>query len=147
MSLHRSRKAFSLIELVIVIIIMGVISAIAIPRMVRGAEGADVTGLQADLAVLRGAIEMYRYEHTIFPTVAAFDAQLTDQSDAAGAPGTDFGPYVVKIPPLKTGPNKGATGIAAAADPPVFDATATVGWLYAAGTGEVWANDTNHLDK
>ena len=81
---RRNRKAFSLIELVIVIIIMGVISAIAIPRMVRGAEGADVTGLQSDLAVLRGAIEMYKYEHTIHPTVAAFPVfRIHQQRDSS----------------------------------------------------------------
>jgi general secretion pathway protein G len=141
-----TRKAFSLIELVIVIIIMGVISAIAIPRMVRGAEGADVTGLQADLAVLRGAIEMYKYEHSAFPTVLNFEAQLADETDAAGGPGTDYGPYVVKIPTLKTGVKKGETGVAAAGDPPAF-IDSPAGWLYNETTGEIWANDANHLDK
>jgi type II secretion system protein G len=148
----RTRRGFSLIELVIVIIILGVISAIAIPRMMRGAENADVTGLQADLSVLRGAIEMYRYEHGgSFPTVAGFTDELTKETDAAGTPtvGGGYGPYVVKIPALKTGAHKGEDGVVTVAvDPPVAeDGGANAGWLYNETVGKIWANDSNHFDK
>jgi prepilin-type N-terminal cleavage/methylation domain-containing protein len=144
-----NRRAFSLIELVIVIIILGVISAIAVPRMIRAGEGADVTSLQADLQVLRGAIEMYRYEHSAFPTVAAFENQLTLETDAAGTPtvGGGYGPYVFKIPPLKTGNQKGETGIAATSGTPAAETAGAVGWLYDEDTGNIWANDANHFDK
>ncbi|MCP3904436.1 MAG: prepilin-type N-terminal cleavage/methylation domain-containing protein [Planctomycetes bacterium] len=146
---HR-RRAFSLIELVIVIIIMGVISAIAIPRMMRGAEGADVTGLQADLAVLRNAIEMYRYEHQAWPTLLDFETQLTTVTQADGATwssGPKYGPYLVKVPPLKTGNYKDQTEIGAAgANPPVAE-VADKGWLYDVSAGSIWANDSIHFNK
>ena len=65
--MNYSRKTrgggFSLLELVIVVVIIGVISAIAIPRMTRGASNAGATALRANLAVLRNAIEIYRAEH------------------------------------------------------------------------------------
>ncbi len=139
------RRGFSLIELVIVIIIMGVISAIAIPRMISGADNADITGLRADLAVLRGAMEMCRYEHAGFPANAAeFVARMTTTVDGNG-------PYVIKIPPLKTGANAGATGVAAtAANPPGagdVDVDPAVGWLYNATTGGIWANDAANIDE
>ncbi|MHC5113198.1 MAG: prepilin-type N-terminal cleavage/methylation domain-containing protein [Planctomycetota bacterium] len=146
---HR-RRAFSLIELVIVIIIMGVISAIAIPRMMRGAEGADITGLQADLAVLRNAIEMYRYEHQAFPVLATFETQLTTVTQADGSAwttGPKYGPYLIKVPPLKTGNNKDETAVAAPAAVPPAGEVASAGWLYDAASGSIWANDLNHFDK
>ena len=70
--MNRSRKSgFSLIELVIVIVILAVISAIALPRISRGAKGADESALGQNLAVLRSAIEMYSAEHGgKFPAVA-----------------------------------------------------------------------------
>ena len=145
----RGRRGFSLIELVIVIIILGVISAIAIPRMIRAGEGADVTGLQADLAVLRGAIELYRYQHEAFPTAADFVDQLTLETNKAGTPtvGGGFGPYIVKIPPLKTGAHKDDTGVVAQSGAPSAEDAGATGWLYDEDTGNIWANDANHFDK
>ena len=147
---NRQLRAFSLIELVIVIIIMGVISAIAIPRMMKGAENADEIGLQADLAVLRGSIEMYRYEHAAFPEAVNAAMQLTEVTQKDGMPwatGEKYGPYIVKIPPLKTGAHKGDTAIAAIAGPPATEDATAVGWLYDESVGSIWANDSNHWDK
>ena len=141
---NKIHRGFSLIELTIVIIILGVISAIAIPRMIKGAENADVTALTADLAVLRGAMEMCRYEHAAYPSTAIeFNDWLTKTV-------LGNGPYIVKIPELKTGIQKGnTTAKIIASDPPVVgDVDAgTIGWLFNATTGGVWANDIDHLDK
>ena len=137
-------RGFSLIELTIVIIILGVISAIAIPRMIKGAENADVTALTADLAVLRGAMEMCRYEHAAYPSTALeFNDWLT--TTVLGN-----GPYVIKVPELKTGLQKGNTAAKIIVNDPALvgdvDAGA-FGWLFNATTGGIWANDVDHLDK
>ena len=124
------KNAFSLIELVIVLAILAVITAIAIPRMTRGAENADVTGLQGDLAALRSAIELYKLDHNTYPTLAAFTDQLTKQTDVLGAPGTDYGPYLVSIPALKLGTDKGSRVVAAPAAVPPIAEVAGAGWLY-----------------
>lgn len=147
--LNRTRRAFSLIELVIVIIILGVISAIAVPRMIRAGEGADVTSLKADLQVMRGAIEMYRYEHAAFPTAAEFTDQMTLETNAAGTPtvGGGYGPYLFKVPPCKTGAHKDEAGVKGISGAPAAEDAGVVGWLYDEDTGNIWANDSNHFDK
>ena len=72
-----SRRAFSLIELVIVVVILGIIRAIAIPRMSRGAVGAADSGAISDLAVLRSAIDLYQAEHDgTYPALAKPSARL-----------------------------------------------------------------------
>ena len=58
-SAPRRRYAFSLVELVVVVVILGIVSAIAIPRLSRGSEGASEAALIGDLAVMRRAIDMY----------------------------------------------------------------------------------------
>jgi len=137
------RRGFSLVELVIVIVIIGVISAIAIPRLTRGAHNAGSSALKGDLAVLRNAIELYRAEHEgRFPTEANFVDQMTKYSDITGTSfsttpdvgnGIVYGPYLKDIPPLPVGENKGDTGVAAA------DA-AGVGWIYTAASGTIKPN-------
>jgi general secretion pathway protein G len=137
-----NRRGFSLIELVIVVVIMAIIGAIAIPRMSRGAAGASDSALVGNLAVLRSAIDLYQTEHGgTYPTAAGVLNQLTMFTDDAGATNATktathiYGPYLRQIPPLPVGAKKGAKGIAAA------DA-AGVGWIYD-GAGNVKANCAN----
>jgi general secretion pathway protein G len=139
---RKGNLGFSLVELVIVIVILAVISAIALPRISRGAKGADDSALGQNLAVLRSAIEMYAAEHGgDFPTVNDFVEQMTQYSDKAGVTsstrdtttGKIYGPYLYRIPPLTVGDNAGQNDVAAAPGP-------GVGWIYDAATGKLSAN-------
>jgi prepilin-type N-terminal cleavage/methylation domain-containing protein len=135
----RNKRAFSLIELVIVVVIIGIIGAIAIPRMSRGSRGAAESSLKGNLAILRGAVEMFAAEHDgVYPTDAtSITAQLTSKTNAAGtvdAAGL-YGPYLQAIPPLPVGANKGGVGFAA-----VYAADPTVGWVYDATAHTIKAN-------
>ena len=66
---RRLRKGFSLIEMVIVILILGIIAAVAAPRMFDTATTAEQNTTRQQLAVLRNAIEMYRARSGIYPPV------------------------------------------------------------------------------
>ena len=143
------KHGFSLIELVIVIVILAVISAIALPRISRGAKGADESAIGQNLAVLRSAIEMYSAEHGgTFPGTdeATFVAALTKYSNKSGttadakdtASGTVYGPYLHKIPPLTVGANAGKNSVTVAVTAPV--AGGATGWVYSSKTGQIIAN-------
>lgn len=138
-----ARRAFSLIELVIVVVIIGIIAAIAVPRMSRGAAGAADSSVQANLAALRNAIDLFYTEHgNTYPTAANIVNQLTQFSDDAGDTSATtttthiFGPYIRAIPALPVGAKRGSTGIAAA------DA-AGIGWIYTQATGTIRTNTTD----
>ena len=64
---RKSRRGFSLIEMVIVILILGIIAAVAAPRMFDTAATAEQNTTRQQLAVLRNAIEMYRARAGIYP--------------------------------------------------------------------------------
>jgi general secretion pathway protein G len=61
------RTGFSLIEMVIVILILGIIAAVAAPRMFDTAATAEQNTTRQQLAVMRNAIEMYRARSGIYP--------------------------------------------------------------------------------
>lgn len=137
-------RGFSLIEVVIVAVILGVIGAIAIPRVSRGASAAGENALSADLAAIRRAIEHYSSEHLgAFPTDAStIAAQLTQYTDAQGntsPTGTAthrFGPYLCEIPALPVGPNKGSRAVRDGGTP----GAGAEGWFYWPATGDFCAN-------
>lgn len=59
-----SRKGFTLIELMIVIAIIGILAAIAIPNFRKAREQAREKACYANVRVILGAIEMYNMDHS-----------------------------------------------------------------------------------
>lgn len=149
MTRPRSTSGFSLVELVIVIVIIGVLAAIAIPRFSRASEGASLSAVKGDLAVLRNSLEMYSAEHAnSYPALATFTAQMTTYSDSTGANTAasynatthPYGPYLRSVPVMKYGGANSAV-LQAQTGTPSAQADATGGWLYEVATGSIWAND------
>ena len=130
----------TLLEVVIVVAIIGILAAVAIPRMGRGSRGANDSALRANLAILRRAIDLYATEHAgTFPTKTDIGEQLTQYTDIWGdfQTATDnthiYGPYLRTIPPLPVGQRKGKTGISK-------NAGVDIGWVYDEDTGAIRAN-------
>lgn len=133
-------RAFSLLEVVLAVAILGVLAAIVIPRMSRGTAGSSEVALIADLRLLRGAIDHYAIDHGgTFPTNQDIMDQLTQYTDFLGDVQATmdtthvYGPYLACIPPLPVGARKGNTVIA-------DNAGVAVGWVYNGTTGAIRAN-------
>jgi prepilin-type N-terminal cleavage/methylation domain-containing protein len=62
-----SRSAFTLIELLIVVAIIAILAAIAVPNFLEAQTRAKVSRVQADLRSLVTALESYRVDHNAYP--------------------------------------------------------------------------------
>jgi len=60
-------KGFTLVELLVVVLILTVVAAIVVPQIAASVDDARLAALDADLARLRNAIELYRQEHGAYP--------------------------------------------------------------------------------
>jgi len=148
---RRYRSAFSLIELVIVVAMIGMLASMAIPRLSRGAVAASDAALVGNLNIMRSALLRYAIEHhNRFPgpDAAGAVAQLTRYTDSAGAVSPIrsgafvWGPYVMQIPPCPIGYNPGSSEILidSVNSPPKAQAASTAGWVYNPNTGEFYPN-------
>ena len=63
-----SRKAFTLIELLIVVAIIGILAAIAVPNFLNAQIRAKIARVEAELRTCANAIETYRVDHGYYPT-------------------------------------------------------------------------------
>ena len=103
---NRLRKGFTLVELLIVIIIIAVLAAIAIPKFVNSGLRSKEAAMKSDLKLIRNAIELFRNDTSYYPKTlsdlsvstaptSGYDATATRKSITA----TDFkGPYLATIP-------------------------------------------------
>jgi prepilin-type N-terminal cleavage/methylation domain-containing protein len=66
MSVPRARRGFTLIELLIVVVIIGILAAIAIPKFASVKGRAYFAGMQSDLHNLTTAQESYFYDHASY---------------------------------------------------------------------------------
>ena len=66
------RNAFTLIELLIVVAIIGILAAIAVPNFLNAQVRAKLSRVYGDLRALGNAIEMYRVDNNTYPGGAEF---------------------------------------------------------------------------
>ena len=144
MSLH-SRQAFTLIELLIVVVILAILAAAVIPQFTDSTMDAKQSTARINLGVLRKQIQLYKTQHDGRLPSADLN-ELTKQTDVTGAAGTDFGPYLLRVP---ENPLSGSSTVrAAATNPPAAASGASdPGWLYHAASGNIWIDDAGYLTE
>jgi general secretion pathway protein G len=153
------RAAFTLIEILIVVVILGILATIVVPQFSNASINAKENTLKDELRYLRTQIVVYKAQHHDVPpgypngdrTAAAtgpdFIAQLTKPTDEDGATNTlntpvfRFGPYLSGMPsnPLN---NLSALLIVGDTDPLPDPTSVDYGWIYKPLTGEIIANST-----
>jgi general secretion pathway protein G len=103
---NRNARGFTLIEILIVVVILGILAAIVIPQFSNASAATRTSSVQTTAQTLRGAVQLYYYQHNDkLPPTAQFWQLMTTQTDANGNPyvaGTStsgpFGPYMQSIP-------------------------------------------------
>jgi general secretion pathway protein G len=134
----RSRKSgFTLVEILIVVIILGILAAIVIPQFTNASTNARVASTVSQLQSLRSQIQLYKLQHndTLPDLVANQWSQFMSKTDVTGSTtattGLNFGPYLESTP---SNPLNGFSAVAAAP-------AASTGWVYDKTTGDIKATN------
>ena len=81
-TLGRRQAGFTLIEIMVVVIIIGILAAIVAPNVIGRVDDARVTAAKSDIATIEGALKMYRLDNFAYPeTQYGLDALVTRPSD------------------------------------------------------------------
>lgn len=139
-------RGFTLVEILIVVVILGILSAIVVPQFSSASTESREATLKNDLRFLRSQIELFRAHHRdLAPDGAAFADQMTlftDESGTTNAAWTNqfrFGPYLSTMPENPINGMESVKPVVADADMVADD---TTGWIYNATNGKIIANSS-----
>lgn len=144
---RRQRPAFSLIEVMLVLVVLGIVIAVGLPQMSHTTLDARERNALYNLHTIRSMIDMYQSHHDGASPRATL-VELVSVTDGDGVIGFDedhpFGPYLSRVPENPF--NKSAT----VAQPATIPPTSTIlgaGWLYDPGSGQIWINHSDYLSE
>lgn len=164
------QAGFTLIEMLIVVLLLGILAMLIIPQISVSTEDARLNTLQSNLGTIRNAVELYYHQHnerypgayseadgttatTDANAPAAFIAQLTQYTDINGQTSTSkvgnfiYGPYL-KTTDLPTNPYNNLATIACDVDMAVITDRTLIapetGWAFHPMTGVFFANDATN---
>ncbi len=148
------RRAFTLVEILIVVVIIAILAAIAVPKLSSAAQLSRENSVKADLQYMRTEIAVYESQHgDVFPGGGSsgantlFAQQMTGYTDASGdvqpqgqpVPPYNFGPYLTNIPINPLTGFKTVEILPANASPQPDN---NYGWIYQPSTGIILPDDT-----
>jgi general secretion pathway protein G len=146
MNRSKRRSAFTLVEILIVVVIMAILAATIIPQFTDSTKDAKASTGKFNLHTLRSQIQLYRAHHE--GTAPGADlVQLMDTTNVDGTVGTGanfpYGPYVSELP---TNPFTNSVTVKEITNDPAAagDVTGTGGWLYNITTGGIWIDHADH---
>ncbi len=96
-----NNNGFTLVEILIVVVILGVLAAIVIPSFSNAASDSNLTNLQANLQTVRCQIQLYKVQHDdLFPGQSTIGGDITEADfiDAMTTSDGNYGPYMQIVP-------------------------------------------------
>lgn len=137
---HAVRSAFTLIEILIVVVILGILASIVVPQFASATQDASRAATFDQLGKLRRAISVYYFKNGgVYPDVTAGTGTWGSMLGSTG--------QYLREPPANQwvgGPNAKDIVIGTGADAS-FDTTR--GWIYNPLTGDVWAAGFDSQDQ
>ena len=142
----RAKSGFTLVEILIVVVILGILAAIVIPQFTGASTQAKLSSLVSDLQTMRSQIELYKLQHNEqLPgagggdgTAATFEEALTGETEVDGdvwVSGTSYGPYLQKLP---TNQFVDLATVGESTDAAAATGGGNNGWEFDTVTGEIY---------
>lgn len=97
MQLKLSQKGFSLIEIMVVVVILGILAAIVVPKIVSRPDEARVVKAKQDILAIQSAMDLYRLDNGFYPSTEQGIGALVTKPTTTPEP-NNWKQYLKSIP-------------------------------------------------
>ncbi|MYM69221.1 type II secretion system major pseudopilin GspG [Pseudoduganella sp. FT55W] len=95
----RAQRGFTLIEIMVVVVIMGVLAALVVPKLLSRTGESKIAAAKVDIATLMQALKLYKLDNQRYPTTEqGLQALIEKPTGGPAANGWKAGGYVEKMP-------------------------------------------------
>ena len=92
-------RGFTLIEIMVVVVIMGVLAALVVPKLLSRTGESKVAAAKVDIATVKQALKLYKLDNSRYPTTEqGLQALLVKPTSGPAANGWKAGGYLEKMP-------------------------------------------------
>ena len=96
---QKPRAGFTLLEVMVVIVILGVLASLVVPNLLGNKEKADRQKAISDIVALENALDMYRLDNGRYPTTEqGLEALIQQPANMADARNYRTGGYIKRLP-------------------------------------------------
>ena len=96
---RRRATGFTLIEILVVIVILGVLAALIVPNIMQRPDDARIAAAKSQIALIMQALKLYRLDNQRYPTTEqGLGALVAKPTDAPLPPNWKPGGYLEKLP-------------------------------------------------
>ena len=93
------QRGFTLIEIMVVVVIMGILAALVVPKLMGRTDDARIVAARQDIATVMQALKLYRLDNQRYPTTEqGLQALMTKPGAGPASDGWKAGGYIDKLP-------------------------------------------------
>ena len=96
---RRNQRGFTLIEIMVVVVIMGIMAALVVPKLMGRADDARITAAKQDISTINQALKLYKLDNQHYPTTEqGLQALVSKPTGGPAANNWKTGGYLDKLP-------------------------------------------------
>lgn len=93
----KNQRGFSLIEIMVVVVILGILASIVVPKILSRPDEARVVKAKQDVLAIQNALDLYKLDNGTYPTTDQGIAALVEKPTSSPIP-QDWKPYLKSLP-------------------------------------------------